>query len=225
VTVVSPGAGVCRNQNMLSTSFIAPLEIAKNVFFVVYVAATIGVIVGVYWEGEQFPKEKQQRGWTLLVRSLAIDTLFTILVFGADGWISAIQRSEIITLESRLAARSLSNDQAAEIVSRLNRFHDISFQIIPYWQNKESLSIADRIADILMSAEWTLNNPKSFTALLGVITGVYVATDKGANQEAKDAAWALVEALNANGIEALLDAEHDNPNPTNTIDMKVGIKP
>jgi hypothetical protein len=43
--------------------------------------------------------------------------------------------------------------------------------------------------------------------------------------EAKDAAWALVEALNANGIETLLDADHDNPNPTNRIDINVGIRP
>jgi hypothetical protein len=77
---------------MLSTNLIVPLELAKLVFFVVYVAATIGVLIGVYWEGDQFPKEKQQRGWTLLVRSLAVDTLFTILVFSADGWISTIQR-------------------------------------------------------------------------------------------------------------------------------------
>src|SRR5271169_4433053 len=79
---------------MLSTSLIVPLEIAKLAFFVVYVAATVGVIVGVYWEGDQFPKEKQQQGWLLLVGALAVDTLFTILVFGTDGWISAIQRDE-----------------------------------------------------------------------------------------------------------------------------------
>jgi hypothetical protein len=75
-----------------SASLIFPLEIAKFVFFAVYVAATIGVVVGVYWEGEQFPKEKQHQGWKLLVASLAIDTLFTVLIFGTDGWISHIQR-------------------------------------------------------------------------------------------------------------------------------------
>ena len=58
-----------------STPLIFPLEVEKFVFFVVYVAATIGVIIGVYWEGEGFPKEKQQRGWRVLVASLAVDTL------------------------------------------------------------------------------------------------------------------------------------------------------
>src|SRR6266480_2950888 len=112
---------------MLSASLIAPLEIAKLVFFAIYIAATVGVIIGVYWEGERFPKEKQQRGWTLLVGSLAVDTLFTILVFGADGWISTIQRTEIISLESRLAARSLSDEQAVDIKRRLSQFSDVSF--------------------------------------------------------------------------------------------------
>jgi len=90
---------------MSNPSLIFSLEIAKFVFFCVYVAATIGVIVGVYWEGEHFDKATQQRGWRLLVGSLAIDTLFTVLIFGTDGWIGHIQRSEIIALEEKLAPR------------------------------------------------------------------------------------------------------------------------
>jgi hypothetical protein len=210
---------------MLSINLIAPLEISKLLFFIVYVAATVGVIVGVYWEGDQFPKEKQQRGWTLLVISLAFDTLFTILVFGSDGWISAIQRSEIIALESRLAARTLSDAQVAGMRSKLGRFADQSFQIITYWQNKESLSIAERIADALIGAGWKIDQPKSFAALLGVVTGVYVSIDRGTAQVTREAELALVEALNVNGIEAMADHETENPNPTNKINMSVGIKP
>lgn len=201
------------------------MEISKLLFFIVYVAATVGVIVGVYWEGDQFPKEKQQRGWTLLVISLAFDTLFTILVFGSDGWISAIQRSEIIALESRLAARTLSDAQVAGMRSKLGRFADQSFQIITYWQNKESLSIAERIADALIGAGWKIDQPKSFAALLGVVTGVYVSIDRGTAQVTREAELALVEALNVNGIEAMADHETENPNPTNKINMSVGIKP
>lgn len=88
---------------LVSTSLIFPLEVAKFVFFVVYVAATIGVIIGVYWEGEKFDKKTQHRGWLLLVTSLAIDTLFTILIFGTDGWISQLQKSQISEALNRAA--------------------------------------------------------------------------------------------------------------------------
>src|ERR1700730_18319226 len=95
---------------MMSTTLVNPLEIAKLVFFAVYVLATIGVIIGVYWEGDQFPKEKQQRGWVLLVASLGIDTFFTILMFGTDGWISAIQRNEIAGLTQELTKLESSRE-------------------------------------------------------------------------------------------------------------------
>jgi hypothetical protein len=92
--------------NLARTSLLDPLEWIKWVFVVAYVLSTIGVTVGVYWEGDQFEKTKQQRGWRLLILSLAADTLFTILIFATDGWISHIQRQEIIALEKRLAARA-----------------------------------------------------------------------------------------------------------------------
>jgi hypothetical protein len=161
----------------------------------------------------------------LLVRSLAVDTLFTILIIGTDGWIGAIQRAEIIGLETRLAARSLSDDQAENMRRNLRQFPGQSFEVITYWQNKESLGIANRIADTLISAGWQIDQPKSFTTLVGVVTGLYVSVDKAAAQSAKDAERALVEALNRNGIDALEDSEHENPNPTNKININVGIKP
>jgi hypothetical protein len=69
--------------------------------------------------GRPLLKGKQQRGWVLLVGSLAVDTLFTILVFGADGWMNTIQRGEIIALEARLAPRSLLPKQQEEIANDL----------------------------------------------------------------------------------------------------------
>ena len=83
---------------MFANALLTALEYAKWLFAVAYILSTIGVIIGVYWEGEQFEKLKQQRGWRLLICSLALDTLFTILIFGTDGWISQIQRREIIAL-------------------------------------------------------------------------------------------------------------------------------
>jgi hypothetical protein len=131
---------------MFTSSLLHPLEYIKWLLATLYVLSTIGVTIGVYWEGEQFKKAKQQRGWRLLIWSLALDTLFTILIFGTDGWISQIQQREIIALETRLAARALSDEQATAIKKRLETFADQTFQIIPYWQNRESMAIANRIA-------------------------------------------------------------------------------
>jgi hypothetical protein len=151
--------------------------------------------------------------------------LFTILIFGTDGWINQIQQSEIIALETRLAARTLSDAQVAEITKRLANFSDQTFQIIPYWKNPESMAIANRIADVLVNAGWKLDQPKSFTGLLGVITGVLVAVDKGASESAHRAAKELISALNDNQIEASEDDENNNPTPSDKIYMNVGIKP
>src|ERR1700692_151095 len=60
---------------------VSALEVAKWVCVILFVASTVGVIVGVYWEGEKFGKEKQHRGWLLLLACLAAETFFSVLIF------------------------------------------------------------------------------------------------------------------------------------------------
>ena len=206
---------------MTSINLIAPLEIAKVVAFVAYVASTIGVIVGVYWEGDQFPTERQQLGWRVLVASLAFDTFFTIIIFGVDGWINVIQRGEIITLETRLAARTLSDTQAADIKNRAAQFQSQTFQVITYWDDDECMEIANRVADMLIAAGWQIDQPKQFTGLFGVLK---VVSDTGGSKRTHEAVAALVDALNANGIAAA-PKDNINPVPTDKIQISVGIKP
>src|SRR5579872_4350879 len=62
---------------MLGTSLLGPLEITKWLLVAFFVASTVGVIVGVYWEGEGFAKDKQHRGWQVLLASLAAETAFS----------------------------------------------------------------------------------------------------------------------------------------------------
>jgi hypothetical protein len=87
------------------------------------------------------------------------------------------------------------------------------------------MAIANRIATTLASSGWKLAQPESFTSLMGVVTGVLVAVDKGASESAQRAAKELTSALNENQIEATEDDENDNPNPSDKIYMAVGIKP
>jgi hypothetical protein len=210
--------------NLASTSFLDPLEWIKWVFVAAYVVSTIGVTIGVYWEGDQFEKSKQQRGWRLLILSLAADTLFTILIFATDGWISRIQRQEIIALEKRLAARTLSDVQATDMKSKLQSFSGQVFQVVPYWQNRESFTIADRIARTLIDAGWKIEQPQNRPSIIGVMTGVFIYVDHGASEGAHRAARELTAVLNASEIQAIQD-EENNPNPSNNISIQIGIKP
>jgi hypothetical protein len=206
-----------------STALIVPLEIAKALFFVAYVASTIGVIIGVYWEGDQFPKEKQNRGWLLLIRSLAADTLFTVLIFGTDGWIGRIQRSEIIALENKLAARSLSDVQLAEMRQELGAFSGQQFLFDAYMV-KETSDIGKQISDTLVSAGWikSIQPPNAF--LKSVVAGVSIFEDEQAPDRTKAAAAKLETLLDKDGIAAY-EVSRNIPNDKAIIGIQVGIKP
>jgi hypothetical protein len=131
-------------------------------------------------------------------------------------------------LEARLAARSLSDAQKAAITARVIKFLPQSIQIIPYWQDKESLDIANEIAEALVKAHWTIDNPQRYTALVGVIAGVYISVDKRASNDTKSAAQELKTALNEAGV-ATTEEEGQNSPPNEPVDqrisMQVGIKP
>ncbi len=181
---------------MLSTNLIAPLEIAKHAFFVVYVLATFGVLVGVYWEGDQFSKEKQHRGWSLLVASLAVDTLFTVLVFGADGWISAIQRSEIIALEKRIAPRNLDEAQRNNLTAALSLFSGRSVKIESYALDLEAAMLGTEIGVALANAHIEAINFLLCDNPLGSLaSGLRVTGDD------RDLVRVLLEALSKVGLQ------------------------
>jgi hypothetical protein len=108
--------------------------------------------------------------------------------------------------------------------TRLEKFAGQTFEIIPYWQDKESLGIANRIADLLIASHWSIDQPKQGTMLVGVQTGVTIAVAKAATERTKAAAKELAEVLNSNGIETAA-TEEDDPASTDKINMSVGIKP
>jgi hypothetical protein len=122
-------------------------------------------------------------------------------VFAADGAISNIQRDQIIELDMRLAARTIFPTDAAKIRKAVAQFADQNFEIIPYWDDGESLNFAKQLAAVLESAGWKIDQPKSFVALLGVVTGVKVYVDTRADGKIVAAAYELVTALNSVGLD------------------------
>jgi hypothetical protein len=209
-----------------STSLLPWLEAAKLVFSISYVVATVGVIVGVVWEGEQFPKEKQQRGWRLLVTSLGFDTLFTILVLSTDGWISAIQRDEISALEARLAARVIPATDVASLAVLLSKFSGQKYGISSYWTLGEAKLLASQIEfDVLAKSGWIFVPPTGAESLITVVAGVVIGIPPASTQSQSllDAANALSKGLNDAKIDAIIGPGWAIA--PDQIEIFVGIKP
>jgi hypothetical protein len=81
------------------------LESVKGLCIWIYVAATAGVLLGVYWENDRFPKETQEYGWDVLVKSLATELFVGFIIFSIDGRIGTVQRNAIIDLQRTIAYR------------------------------------------------------------------------------------------------------------------------
>jgi hypothetical protein len=203
------------------------------------VLGTIAVGAGIVWEGG--PLSVREIATKLVIWGVIIETLCSVLLFSFDEVISSKQQStielqqttiaeqneQIISLQKRLSARTLSDRQVESIGARLKSFSPQTFQIIPYWQNRESREIADRIATALGRVGWMLENPIRYTALTGVITGVFVHIDPRASEKARNAAKELTSVLNDNGIDAVEDdiADMTVAIASERINMQVGIKP
>lgn len=124
------------------------------------------------------------------------------------------------------APRTLTDLQAQAIAAKLKPFGSQEFDVIPYWDSKESMGIAQRVADILIVlAGWKLEQPTGYTALMGGLVGVKVDIHPSADARTNSAARALVAALNEQGIDAKLEIQNPTNNPKNDkIDLSVGSK-
>src|SRR5258708_22547332 len=224
---------------MLPSIFKNPLdglEIAKWLFAAAYVFSTIGVTVGVYWENEKFDKAKQNRGWKLLIWSLAFDTLFTVMIFGIDGWISQSQRDEIIVLETKLAPRVLTNEQQDTLLEALRPFAKQQYAL-SVAAGSEPVALLCTIQGVLKKAEWNLEalgnslhvdpscaDGKEISVNMSSGIGVWVRPD--APESVKAAQSALATGLKANDIEVFERSNGSVANITaaTTIYLAVGAK-
>ena len=127
--------------------------------------------------------------------------------------------------EAKLADRTLSDAQVVSIGDELKRFKGQPYTITAYWDSKESLGLANRIHPALHDvAKWAYSDEGTKSMMLGGIVGVQVWTHPDADKSTKEAATALINALNAEGIET--EPRQQNPkNPkTNMININIGSK-
>jgi outer membrane murein-binding lipoprotein Lpp len=131
---------------------------------------------------------------------------------------------ETARLTHRFADRFLTDAQVAVIANKVKPFVGQEVEIVPYWDNGESVAIANRILAALNLARWSYIKPDRWVALLGGITGVVVNVHPETDARVKQAAGVLVSALNEQGIEARLKDKSDPGHPDKRITLTVGAK-
>lgn len=131
---------------------------------------------------------------------------------------------ETARLNARLADRTLSDSQLSSLIENLKPFAGQAFQVVPYWGDKESTGIADRITGGLTKAGWVFVKLETYTMLPGGLVGVDVYVHPESDQRIQQAAAALVRTLNEHGIVAELRHKNDPGHPDDKIMLSVGAK-
>jgi hypothetical protein len=187
-----------------------------------------GVIVGI---GILMESEKWSLAAILVLTGVVIEPIFTIGLFIYDEHLSRGQNEQIISLEKRLAARSLTDAQVVDIIEQLKPFAGQHFDIVTYWRNPESVAVTNRIYGALISAGWLYDRPPSGEFILGVETGVMVLYDNRSGEAVAKAVDAFVYALLTNDLYASPDPQSagakipDSQPVSAKITINVGIKP
>jgi len=190
-----------------------------------------GIIVGI---GILMESEKWSLAAILVLTGVVIEPIFTIGLFIYDEHLSRGQNAQIISLQRRLAERSLSDAQIADVVDQLKSFSGQHFDVVTYMNNPESWAITQRVFSALIKAGWIYDRSPNQLVMIGVETGIVVWFDKRAEPSVRKTANALTYALLTNEVYAvvnpLIDSAPAAPvtpaDPINPrIVVSVGIKP
>src|SRR5579872_3004633 len=109
------------------------------------VLATVVVGWGILWEAPEQPPHRHRVAKWLVIWGIAVETVCSISLFRYDEGISQKQQATIIALETRLAARSLSEQQISEIATQVTPFAHQQFSVVTYPSNPEADHIAEQI--------------------------------------------------------------------------------
>jgi hypothetical protein len=126
--------------------------------------------------------------------------------------------------EAKLADRTLTDEQVRSIAAKLSVFSGQAYTVTAYWDSKESLGITNRIHSALLLARWAYSEEGSKSWMLGGEIGVLVWTHPDAGESTKKAATSLIDALNAEGIEATPRLQNPKNPKSDMISVNVGAK-
>src|SRR6266511_2000235 len=106
--------------------------------------------------------------------------------------------------ERRLADRKLSDQQVAKIAGKLKEYSGQEYEIIAFWNNKESVALMNRMISALDLAQWKQFKPDSQGLLFPGLIGVQVWVRPPTSEKTMGAARALVSVLKGEVLEAEL---------------------
>jgi hypothetical protein len=135
---------------------------------------------------------------------------------------AANAESALLELQQRLADRTLTDAQLNEVVESLKPFSGQEFDMTPFWDNKESVSIGNRIVFALEKSGWAFIKPEYQRAILGGLVGIKVIVDPTSGAKTKKAADSLVSTLSRQGLATMKDTEKLTPH--NKVQIEVGTK-
>ena len=147
-----------------------------------------------------------------------------VTVANAEKERAQAQKS-LIELQRRIADRVITDADASRIIAAIKQFKNREFRVVTYWDDREPLATAQRLADILVAASWKLDQGDNPGVLLGGLGGIQVFFHPEASAEARRAAEALVSVLNSLGLSAVIRQMNDPGHPTERIHINVGSKP
>lgn len=129
-----------------------------------------------------------------------------------------------VALEKFRAPRSLSDTQLATLAEKLKAYENQEFDVTTFWDLKEPLSFTNSIYQALTLAGWKYMQPQSRAFLLGGMSGIQVWVHPDADRRTKDAAAALVAALNDDEMAAELRELSPQDPAKNKIRLHIGTK-
>lgn len=127
-------------------------------------------------------------------------------------------------LEQTLAPRVLTDSQLSAVADRLRPFPGQEYQVTTFWKLDEPVAFANRIHKCLVVAGCAFKKPERYGFLLEPMAGIRVYVHPGAAEPTKQAANALVSALNEQEMVVQLRFKNAPNNPDNVININVGTK-
>jgi hypothetical protein len=200
--------------------------------------ATIVVGWGIIWEGPGQSAERHRIAARLVIVGIAAETIFSLGLFAFDESISHSQQDKIIALETKLAPRSLSALDIADIGKHLAAYAgqkylgSVSAGVAdgcPLWgQINAALSVA-RWQRVPVSDTFSMGcDPRAESPTFPNM-GVIVFSQKAAGEATAHAAEALTKALSDKFVARHETVEYNTSgtaiNDPAVIVIEFGIKP
>jgi hypothetical protein len=121
-----------------------------------------------------------------------------------------------VELEQKLSWRTLSAEQGNRVATTLLPFAGQQFDFETYSSEAECLNFENELYRVVLSGRWALDPNRKWSMLINLVVGIEVNVAESATKSSQDAATALTDALNAEGILAVHKAipAKDGPNPS-----------